>query len=184
MDDLVGASLRTQNFYHIPGPNPILSTGPNGTFSHHAWHTSITALSIDAMNLLAHQELFYSVLLIDTDQRMESRGCSRLTGGPAPAPAGTWDDLELECAGGVYEEYGQYFMIYHATGKTDGRPDAAPGAKGYYQVGGATATHPLGPWRKMPENPLLRPGKVGEWDHGQSPMPMLLICATVPPLSD
>lgn len=29
MDDLVGAELRTQNFYHVPGPNPILTVGTN-----------------------------------------------------------------------------------------------------------------------------------------------------------
>ena len=33
-------------------------------------------------------------------------------------------------------------------------------------TGGATASHPLGPWTKMPTNPLLSPGAEGEWDHG------------------
>jgi len=108
MNDLVGATLKTQNFYQVPGPNPILTVGSNTS----------------------------------------------------------WDGLELECAGGVYQEYDRYYLIYHATGVTDTRPDAAPGAPGYYQVGGATASHPLGPWTKMPTNPLLSPGAEGEWDHG------------------
>lgn len=57
-------------------------------------------------------------------------------------------------------------MIYHATAKQDTRPDAPAGTPGYYQVGGATASHPLGPWTKMRENPILKPGAKGEWDHG------------------
>ena len=31
-DDAVAATLRTQDFIHIPGPNPILTVGPNGTW--------------------------------------------------------------------------------------------------------------------------------------------------------
>lgn len=36
-----------------------------------------------------------------------------------------------------------------------------------YQVGGATAKHPLGPWTKLPENPLLQPGSLSAWDGGE-----------------
>ena len=36
MDDLVGAELRTQDFIHIPGPNPIITVGSNGT-----WDSSV-----------------------------------------------------------------------------------------------------------------------------------------------
>ena len=36
-----------------------------------------------------------------------------------------------------------------------------------YQVGGATASHPLGPWKKLPENPLLGPGALDAWDGGE-----------------
>ena len=42
------------------------------------------------------------------------------------------------------------------------RPVSCVGA----QVGGATASHPLGPWTKMPQNPILRPGSTGSWDAG------------------
>ena len=31
-DDAVAATLRTQDFIHIPGPNPILTVGANGTW--------------------------------------------------------------------------------------------------------------------------------------------------------
>ena len=35
-DDAVAATLRTQDFIHIPGPNPILTVGGNGT-----WDSSV-----------------------------------------------------------------------------------------------------------------------------------------------
>lgn len=31
-DDAVAATLRTQDFIHVPGPNPILTVGGNGTW--------------------------------------------------------------------------------------------------------------------------------------------------------
>ena len=67
---------------------------------------------------------------------------------PGPNPILTvgsntsWDGLELECAGGVLQEYDTYYMIYHATTVHDTRPGTKPGTPGYYQV-------PLSRWYEL-----------------------------------
>lgn len=59
-----------------------------------------------------------------------------------------------------------YYLLYHGIGNDNCPPPGClPGHHGY-QVGGATAQHPLGPWTKLPENPLLQPGALSAWDGG------------------
>ena len=79
-----------------------------------------------------------------------------------------WDALEMECAGGVYKQYGvdpktgaiastpTYYLMYH------GLPQQ-PGIS--YQQGMAKSiSGPLGPFVKDHMGPILPLGKEGEWD--------------------
>jgi hypothetical protein len=70
--------------------------------------------------------------------------------GPEP-----WESGELEVAGGVFQDDdGKFRFIYHGL-----QHDSD------YQVGLATADHPLGPWIKHGE-PILPKGGTQDWDGG------------------
>eukprot|EP01052_Picozoa_sp_SAG31_P051465 SAG31_NODE_12228_length_957_cov_1.266900_1_plen_146_part_00 len=91
-DDAVAASLRTQNFVHIPGPNPILTVG--------------------VFNFSVVQPcLRWTTEKLNTVQRWttEKLNFIRIQTGPNPiltvGENGTWDSSVIECAGGVYSEY-------------------------------------------------------------------------------
>lgn len=82
---------------------------------------------------------------------------------PGPNPilvcggAGEWDEACIESCD-VFKDFDTYYLYYHGTPKdTDKHPAG-------YQVGVATASHPLGPWGKHEGNPVLRVGPEGSWD--------------------
>ncbi|MFC1738492.1 hypothetical protein ACFL1G_05520 [Planctomycetota bacterium] len=63
-----------------------------------------------------------------------------------------WDDGVLETAG-IFKDFGTYYLYYHATGAGKG-----------YQVGVATTSHPLGPFKRYEGNPILQIGEKGSWE--------------------
>ena len=76
-----------------------------------------------------------------------------VTGGP-----GTWDEHWIEACD-ITKEQETYYLYYHGT-PAEGS-DFTP--KGY-RLGVASAPHPLGPWTKYPDNPVLDAGPEGSWD--------------------
>jgi predicted GH43/DUF377 family glycosyl hydrolase len=70
-----------------------------------------------------------------------------------PGPEGAWDDKILE-ASDAFEEQGIYYLYYHATNKGAHK----------YRLGVATSDHPLGPFKKYGDNPILEYGEEGSWD--------------------
>jgi hypothetical protein len=70
-----------------------------------------------------------------------------------PGDEGEWDDHLLEACD-IFKDGETYYFYYHATSK-NGRS---------YEVGVATAPHPMGPWTKPAENPVLTLGAGGAWD--------------------
>ncbi|MFC1739589.1 hypothetical protein ACFL1G_11175 [Planctomycetota bacterium] len=76
--------------------------------------------------------------------------------GPNPVisrgPEGSWDDQMLEASDGFLDN-GVYYFYYHGAG----------GGKSY-RVGVATATHPLGPYTKYGDGPVLELGPDGSWE--------------------
>lgn len=64
-----------------------------------------------------------------------------------------WDRFELECSG-IFKNFGTYHLYYHAV--------HGPGE--HYQIGVATAKHPLGPFKRFGEKPLIPHGEPGQWD--------------------
>ncbi len=70
-----------------------------------------------------------------------------------PGAEGEWDDHLLEACD-IFKDGETYYFYYHATSK-NGRS---------YIVGVATAPHPMGPWTKAKENPVLDLGAKGSWD--------------------
>ena len=70
-----------------------------------------------------------------------------------PGPKGAWDSRVIE-ASDVFKDHDTYYFYYHATGRGSG-----------YQLGVATAGHPLGPWKKYEKNPVLERGPKGSWEE-------------------
>jgi hypothetical protein len=84
---------------------------------------------------------------------------------PGPNPilvrggAGAWDEGTSMETADAFNDLGVYYLYYHAMGKDKKR------WPGYYRLGVATATHPLGPWKKFEGNPVLNQGPPGSWDE-------------------
>ena len=68
---------------------------------------------------------------------------------PGPNPIldegeeGAWDEKYCETAG-ILKDGFTYYLYYHAVGQGRG-----------YRTGVATASHPMGPWKKYEQNPVL-----------------------------
>jgi hypothetical protein len=93
---------------------------------------------------------------------------------PGPNPIisrgakGTWDEYYIE-AGDVIKDFESYYFYYHGVA-LDLQRWGRPG----YRIGVATAQHPLGPWIKHPNNPLLDLGTPGSWDDVIVACPVIL----------
>ncbi len=86
---------------------------------------------------------------------------------PGPNPiltegdTGTWDDEIIESCD-ILHDGDTYYLYYHACGQGHG-----------YRIGVATAKHPLGPFVKHGNAPVLELGTKGSWDD------MYVACAMV-----
>ena len=70
----------------------------------------------------------------------------------APGCEGSWDEGVIEACD-IIKDHDTYYLYYHGTSRDSG-----------YQIGVATAAHPLGPWTKHEGNPVLRVGAEASWD--------------------
>ena len=77
-----------------------------------------------------------------------------------PGPEGSWDEICTE-ASDAFKDFGSYCLYYHGFGK---ELNYATGKGTGYQLGVATSTHPLGPFKKYEGNPVLKVGPKGSWD--------------------
>ena len=90
----------------------------------------------------------------------------RLIHVPGPNPIVTsggpddWDGRIIECCN-VLKDGHTYYLYYHGVPENKERWG---GGEFGYRLGVATATHPLGPWRKYGEAPLLDLGPAGSWE--------------------
>lgn len=92
--------------------------------------------------------------------------------GPNPiisrGPKGSWDEYYIE-AGDVIKDYETYYFYYH------GAPvDLQRWSRSGYRIGVATSKHPLGPWTKSGDKPLLDLGAPGSWDDTHVACPVIL----------
>jgi len=85
---------------------------------------------------------------------------------PGPNPiviggdVGAWDEYHVECCN-VFKDGETYYLYYHARPLDDSRwPHLG------YRIGVATASHPLGPWQKYENNPIIDSGPEDSWDSG------------------
>ncbi len=78
-----------------------------------------------------------------------------------PGTEGSWDDELIE-ASDAFKDFGKYYLYYHGNG---GRG---------YRLGVATASHPLGPFKKHGDKPILTVGPKGTWDETHVACAMVL----------
>lgn len=143
--------LKYGQLTHIPGPNPILQPVDEG------WDC-VDIEAADAFKDLGKYYLYYH----GTGKELELGIVGYQIGvavadhplGPFKrisdkplipvGPKGSWDDKHTACAMVLKEGIDKYYMWYSGSG--DGKP---------WSIGLATASHPLGPWKKHPNNPII-----------------------------
>lgn len=143
---LLSERAQTQ-FIHIPGPNPILRPGPEG-----AWDDRY----LEACEVLKDQHTYYFYYHATSARTGYQIGVAQAQHplGPfvkhetpllALGPAGSWDEEGVACAFIIKEGTDRYLMWYSGRAQDSLRWD----------IGLATASGPLGPWEKHPQNPVL-----------------------------
>ncbi|NQU23365.1 MAG: hypothetical protein HQ567_18955 [Candidatus Nealsonbacteria bacterium] len=145
------ALLASGRFLHIPGPNPILVPGKEG-----AWDDGVIEAA-DALEDRGSYYLFYHGTGSGKGYQLGVATAAHPLGpfrkhGNKPVleigPKGSWDDRHVACAMILKEGVDQYTMWYSGHGSSKEHPG--------WSVGLATASHPLGPWKKHAANPILK----------------------------
>ena len=151
--------LATRRFIQIPGPNPIVARGGTG-----AWdEVCIEASDIfrDYTEGTETNYLYYHGVARDKERWPGGYRQGVATAshplGPWEKPAqnlvldlgaeGEWDDHHVACACIIKEGPDRYLMWYSGIGQAEEHRA--------WSIGLATASHPLGPWEKHPENPII-----------------------------
>ena len=143
--------LEKGEFIQIPGPNPILVAGPKGSWDDKAIETA------DGFKDFGTYYLYYHGLGGDSRFRI-GVATSENPLGPfkkykdnpilESGPAGSWDETYAACPMILKEGLDKYYMWYWGLGN-DSTGQAKDG------IGLATASNPLGPWKKYEGNPVL-----------------------------
>ncbi len=145
--------VEQMRFVQIPGPNPIITPGSAG-----AWDDGVVEAA-DAFEHLGKYYFYYHATGQGKGYRLGVASADHPLGpftkhGDAPildlGPEGSWEDQHVACAMVMrddHEHRNVFYMWYSAIGdekKTD------------WSIGLATADHPLGPWTKHPNNPVMK----------------------------
>ena len=78
----------------------------------------------------------------------------------SPGGPGEWDEENIEMCG-VFKDGHTYYLYYHGI---PGDKERWGVGEYNYKIGVATATHPLGPWKKHGDAPIVDRGPEGSWD--------------------
>jgi len=137
-------------FIQIPGPNPIITPGPDG-----AWDDGVTEAA-DAFKDVDTYYFYYHATGAGKGYRLGVASSTHPLGpfkkhGDKPVldlgPAGSWDDKYVACAMVLKDGREKYYMWYSGHGSRRQHRK--------WSIGLATAAHPLGPWKKYDGNPIL-----------------------------
>jgi len=74
-----------------------------------------------------------------------------------PGEKSEWDGAVVE-AGNVFKDEHTYYFYYHGAPR-----DKNKWPRDGYRIGVASASHPLGPWKKHDANPIIDLGPQGSW---------------------
>ncbi len=144
-------------FIQIPGPNPLVR--PGGASD---WDGAV----VEAANIFKDGETYYFYYHgAPKDKEKWPRDGYRIGVASAPhplgpwtkhdanpiidlGPVGSWKGLHVACAAVIKEKGDKYYMWY-------GGMKEDTGEFGRWDIGLATASHPLGPWKQHESNPVL-----------------------------
>jgi len=155
MSEKIRESILSRQFVQIPGPNPILVVGGEG-----AWDERC----IESCDIFKDNETYYlyyhgTPMGDNPPYRMGVATAShplgpwtKYEGNPILdlGPKGSWDDQHVACAFIIKEETDKYYMWYSGRSKGDSTDSALK-----WHIGLATASSPVGPWKKYEDNPVL-----------------------------
>ena len=147
--------LEKGKFIHVPGPNPILQPGPDG------WDGSMIETA-GIFKDFGTYYLYYHAMGGGTGYQV-GVATSKHPLGPFKkhegnpilklGAEGSWEDMHVACAIIIKEGLDKYYMWYCGKSNHEKDPEGAFG--GLWHIGLATAGHPLGPWKKHENNPII-----------------------------
>ena len=144
-----------RKFIQIPGPNPILRRGKKGSWDE-KW--------IECCDVFKDYETYYLYYHgVPLDKKTWLRQSYRIGVATSSHPLGpwrkyeknpildlgeegSWDDYHVACASIIKEGTDKYYMWYSGMGSKK---------RDKWSIGLATASSPLGPWKKYKDNPVL-----------------------------
>ena len=143
----------TSRFIQIPGPNPILTTSPG------QWDSFV----VEAADIIKDHDkyyLYYHAVAGSSYQLGVAIAdhplgpWKKYEGNPIleVGSEGSWDDLHAACAFIVKEKADKFYMWYSAKGS--GRDEEL--GRNVWDIGLATASSPVGPWKKHEKNPIMK----------------------------
>jgi len=143
----------TAEFIQIPGPNPILTSGSG-------WDSSV----VEAADLIKDHHKYYLYYHAVGGGGSYQLGVAiadhplgpwkKYEGNPIleVGPEGSWDDMHVACAYIIKEKADKFYMWY--SGKGSGRDKEL--GRNVWDIGLATASSPVGPWKKVEQNPIMK----------------------------
>lgn len=143
-------------FIQVPGPNPILQPGSDG------WDGSIIEMA-GIFKDFGTYYLYYHATGSGTGYQVGVATSKhplgpfkKYEGNPVLklGAEGSWEDRHVACAIIIKEGLDKYYMWYCGKNKHEKDPEGAFG--GLWHIGLATASRPLGPWKKYEGNPIIR----------------------------
>ncbi len=145
-------------FTHIPGPNPIVKPGAEGSWDEMCTETSDAFKDYGTYYVYYHgfgrqfdygtqQGIGYQLGVATSTHPLGP--FKKFEGNPIleVGPKGSWEDITVACAMVLKEGTDEYYMWYSA------KSSLTP--QGVFDIGLATASSPLGPWKKYEGNPIL-----------------------------
>ncbi len=138
-------------FIQVPGPNPILRVADSG-WDYSRLETAGIFKDFGTYYLYYHASgtSGYQVGVATSNSPLGP--FKRYEGNPVIpiGPEGSWDSLHTACAIIIKEGLDKYNLWYCAQG-----PESAARGRRSWDIGLATASHPLGPWKKYEGNPII-----------------------------
>jgi len=149
--------IKNAPFIQIPGPNPLIIPGGEG-----AWDGAV----VEAGHVFKDEHTYYFYFhgapgdhdqwprdgyRIGVASALHPLGpWTKYDGNPVidQGPEGSWRGLHVACPAVIKEEGDKYYMWFGGM-----REDT--GESGVWDIGLATASHPLGPWIPYQGNPVL-----------------------------
>ncbi len=146
--------LEKGEFIQIPGPNPILRAGDN------SWESFV----VETAGIFKDFGTYYLYYHATGGGYQVGVATSKHPLGPFKkyegnpilklGPEGSWEDFHVACAVILKEGLDKYYMWYCGKGHTSDQR-VPRSSDNVWDIGLATASHPLGPWEKYEGNPII-----------------------------